>query len=407
MRATPGFTFVLLVLSGTLLACGNASEAGVSSSLPEDEGAVEAAPPELGERAPAAFSAEDAAYPAPHPSMPQIPRHGGVVLRDPRIVTVTFPGDALRSKLEAFGDQVGELAWWGAIARSYGFGPARGAGHAAIATAPPAAMTFDEVEQWLAARIAAGEVPAPTDQTLYALYFPAATTVSFTAAQGGGSSCQAFLGYHTSFDVTVGGQQVPTAYAVINRCGDLDQVTETASHEMAEAASDPHPLDDARAGYVFFEDAPWTVLGGENADMCAGVSGVTEAGWALTRVWSNEAAAIGQQPCVPAAPAATPYFNAGIVHELLTAAPGGTATTEVDCYSFGPLPSAMTLSAQANGGSGTRFTFSPKTCKNGDKVTMTVTMPARIPHGTRDNYTLLARLDDGTQHLWRGAVQVQ
>ena len=45
--------------------------------------------------------------------------------------------------------------------------------------------------------------------------------------------------------------------------------------------------------------------------------------------------------------------------------------------------------------------------KNGDKVTMTATVPARVAHGTRDFFTLLATLDDGTPHLWRGTVQVQ
>src|SRR6185369_15065919 len=37
--------------------------------------------------------APEVAYPAPHPGMPQIPNHGGAVLHDPVIVTVTFAGD--------------------------------------------------------------------------------------------------------------------------------------------------------------------------------------------------------------------------------------------------------------------------------------------------------------------------
>lgn len=413
MRAPSSLSPLLFVVSGlscSLLACGKVPEqARVStpSSAPavvdEDEDAL--APAAASEPRGAIMTAE-VPFPAPHPSMPQIPRHGGTVLHDPRIVTVTFPDDALAEKIQAFDDQVGQLAWWGTVAQSYGFGPAQGGGHVAVADAPPQAMTDADVEQWLSARIADGTLPAPTDQTLYALYYPATTTISFRDIEGGGGSCQMFLGYHTAVEVTVAGQQIPVAYAVVNRCGGLDQVTETASHELAEAASDPHPLDSARAGFVFLEDNAWTVLGGENADMCAGVRGVTEAGWALTRVWSNDAAAIGNQPCVPAPPGGEPYFNAGVVHESLVVAPGATASTEVDCYSFGPLSAPMTLSAEANGGSGMRFAFDRKTCKNGDKVTMTVTAPATTKRGTDDHYTLLANLN-GTSHLWRGVIQVR
>ncbi len=417
MRAPSGFTPLFLVLSGSLSAC---LAAPASQEIPTSS-TTRAVDPGGGEEDSNALPAEPAPvesgkgfssvpYPAPHPGMPQIPRHGGVVLHDPRIITVTFPADPLKEKLWAFGDQVGGLSWWGTVAASYGFGAAVSAGHVAIPTAPPKAMMGTDVETWLAARIADGTLPAPTDQSIYTIYYPDTTTITFSDEEGGGSSCQAFLGYHTTITVPnpAGGADVPIAYAVINRCGDLDQTTETASHEFAEAASDPHPLDTNNAGYIFLDDTAWTVLGGENADMCSGVTGVTEAGWALTRVWSNTTAAVGDQPCVPAPESnGVPYFNAGIVHESLTIAPGGTASTEVDCYSFGPLSGPLTLSAHSNGASGMTYAFDHTTCKNGDKVTLTVTAPTRARRGTEDHYTLLSSLDETHAHLWRGMVRVK
>jgi hypothetical protein len=348
-------------------------------------------------------------YPAPHPGMPQIPYHGGGVLHDLAIVTVTFPGDRYATRLQAFGDQVGSLKWWSTVHAGYGVGPATGAGHVTIASAPPAALTDADVETWLAARIGDGTLPPPTDQILYALYYPQATTITLRGAGGGAASCQVFLGFHTSIDVTFGGRSIPVAYAVINRCADdLDQLTETASHEFTEVATDPHPVDDASSGYVTLVDNAWTVLGGENADMCSGLRSVTEAGWALTRVWNNLTAAAGDQPCLPAPEGGggLPYYNAGIVGERLVIDRGASASTEVDCYAFGALPAPMALSTQIPAQDPIKIAFDRKTCTNGDKVTMTVSVGASARHGADYHYTLYAGMGETSAHLWRGMVHV-
>ena len=156
------------------------------------------------------------------------------------------------------------------------------------------------------------------------------------------------------------------------------------------------------------QDNAWTGLGGENGDMCAAVGGTTEAGWALTRVWNNVAAAVGDQPCLPVPDGgATPYFNAGVVHERLVASRGATVSTEVDCYSFGPLPGPMTLSAAVPAGDPLRISFDRKTCSDGDKVTMNITVATNATHGADVHYTLYAGLEKGATHLWRGMVHVR
>ncbi len=347
-----------------------------------------------------------AAYPAPHPSEPQIPNHGGVTLHDPVIVTVTWPNDSLETYVETLDDTIGTFAWWPTWANDYGVGPATGGGHVPLTEAAPATISDDQVQTWLDSKIQDGTMPAPTDQTIYALYFPSSTTVTIPQSEGGGSSCGSFLGYHNSFTSSYMGQSIPIAYAVINRCGsDQGQLTETASHEFSEAATDPHPLTGGLA-YMIISDSPWTVAGGEVGDMCSEVGGVTEQGYSLTRVWSNSAAAKGDQPCVPNPDPTMPFFDAGLEHDTLTANAGETVTTKVDCYSFGPLPNAMTLQAQPYSPQSLTITFDKPTCNNGDVVTMSVAVDASATHGTDYHYDILAQLDPMTGHVWRGMVHV-
>jgi hypothetical protein len=359
-----------------------------------------------------AGGAAEIPYPAPHPGMPQIPNNGGAVLKAPVIVTVTFPGDALEAQEQQFDAEVGGLKWWSTVHDSYGVGAATSGGNVVIADPPAATMTANELEVWLQDRITDGTLPAPTDQMIYALYFPITTTITFDANQGGGSLCQQFLGFHSSINATPpdGSATVPAAYAVIGQCGDINNVTETASHEFTEAATDPHPIN-GKPAFVYLKNSPWTTLGGENGDMCSGVSGVVENGWSLTRVWNNPNAAEGNQPCVPVPEPlngeVSPYFNAAIVHDTLKASPGETVSTEVDCYSFGPLPNDMTLVGQAFSKKNLTFSFDKDTCKNGDVVTMSITVGPNAKSATDYHYTLLAQLDANNQHAWRAMVHVK
>jgi hypothetical protein len=126
----------------------------------------------------------------------------------------------------------------------------------------------------------------------------------------------------------------------------------------------------------------------------------------VTRAWSNENAKIGQQPCVPTPTDDLPYFNAGIVNEILKAAPGETVTTEVDCYSFGPLPNDMALEAQPFANGALSFQFDPPKCKNGGIVTLSITAAETATPGTDYHYQLLARLNADKAHLWRGLISV-
>jgi hypothetical protein len=409
MRCTPS-TIVSLLIAASLLGCADPSAPAADPQSTEAPALAPAGPQEA-EAPPSGPAGKgvdvtSSSYPAPHPSMPQIPRNGGVVLHDPVIVTVTFPNDPYEAKLQAFGDQVGGLDWWTTVHAGYGVGPATSGGHVVIPTAPAATLSDSDVTRWLAAKIGDATLPAPTDQTIYLLYYPKATTILLDQGE---ASCQVFLGYHSTITVSWQGNSIPIAYAVINRCdgGDLDQVTATSSHELTEASTDPHPIDDKQAGWVTLGENAWTGLGGENADMCAAVGHATEAGWALTRVWNNLTAADGDQPCLPVPASSLPYYNAGVVHDVLSVSPGGTASTEVDCYSFGPLPSSMSLEVRVAQGSPLGVSFDRKTCTNGDRVRMTFSMQSSARHGYDHAYTLVSSVGSESAHLWRGLVHVQ
>jgi hypothetical protein len=102
-----------------------------------------------------------------------------------------------------------------------------------------------------------------------------------------------------------------------------------------------------------------------------------------------------------------PYYNAGIVQEVLSVPPGGSASTEVDCYAFGPLPGAMTLEARLDERQGVQISLDRKACTNGDKVTLTATASARAQRGADHHFTLVSSLGSQSAHLWRGIVHVQ
>jgi hypothetical protein len=407
--ASPTIVSVLLVLSATSLGCADAE------SSVEDRPLTESRPALPGqEGSPEGPASKDVAptstvYPAPHPAMPQIPRNGGAVLHDPLVVSVTFAGDPWAAKIQAFGEQVGSLDWWSAVHVGYGVGPARSGGYVAANEAAPSSITDADVQRWVAARIGDGTLPAPTDQSIYTLYYPQTTTVTLADGGGAAASCQVFLGYHSTINVNYRGQSVPIAYAVINRCStDINQLTVTASHELTEASTDPHPIDESTCGYVTLEDNAWTGLGGENGDMCAGVSPASEGGWALTRVWNNVTAAAGDQPCQPTPDTGgVPYYNAGIVQEVIAVAPGGSASTEVDCYAFGPLSAAISLDARLEAKSVVQLSLDRRTCTNGDRVTLTATAPARAQRGVDHRYSLFSSLGAKSAHLWRGIVRVE
>src|SRR5262249_9512097 len=122
-------------------------------------------------------------------------------------------------------------------------------------------------------------------------------------------------------------QNMTVAYAVLPQCPDTGylDVIGNASHEFNEAATDPRPssnpaffgFDDDHLAYEFFNDTQ-----DELGDACEFYPSPfymddesEQFNFLVQRQWSNQSAAAGHNPCVPAA--RTPYFNMTVFPEQL------------------------------------------------------------------------------------------
>jgi hypothetical protein len=169
-------------------------------------------------------------------------------------------------------------------------------------------LTDDQIQSELNTQIAAGNLPAPTydaagnDNTVYMIYFPPLVTVE--GPDGAGESCEEFCAYHNTG--TYSGTGSPLVYGVLmdqyttacaDGCGanpsDFDNMTDTSSHELAEAITDADIGLDQGNDYAL--PAAW----GDNNNSCGEIADICdayEAGdiltvngrqWNVQELWSN------------------------------------------------------------------------------------------------------------------------
>jgi hypothetical protein len=392
-----------------------------------------------------------AGYPAKHASMPQVTYQGGGVLLDPQIVTVTFPGDSLAQQLEQFGDNITQTCWWDTIRAGYcessgmncvGRGTVPAKPHVEMTAAPAKSYTdtasggSSTMVTFIQQQVASGAFPAPDANTIYVLWFPMSTTITLD----GQMSCKNFFGYHNSTTVTPpGGSNTVVSYAVIARCQNtLNDLTFGASHEIAEASTDPH-VGENQVGFYLppnnLDDVAWDMIGGgEMGDLCVDLTGLnqdhtTAAGpngtsWTVQRLWSNANAAAGLDPCVPM-PSNETYFNiapqAGA--STMQLAVGASATYTATAFSSGPMNEwqvlaedfaqlqqqqpYLQLSLTGPGGAGVN------SAKNGDQITVKITLtrqPPQLPGSSLSgmSYLLISGVSqNGPVHYWPGLVIAQ
>lgn len=94
----------------------------------------------------------------------------------------------------------------------------------------PAQVTEAQIKAEIRAEINTGNLPQPTADSLYVVYTPSDVVV---VDDQGNDSVNTFAGFH-GYD-TDGG----FAFALIAATQDADTATETTSHELAEAVTDP------------------------------------------------------------------------------------------------------------------------------------------------------------------------
>ena len=266
------------------------SGSAVQEASAEAEAAVEAGPDTGG---------PSSVYPAFPVDAPQVKNNGGPTLAAPVIVTVTWSTDPDASSYNAFGDAIGGSSYWHAINSEYGVGPATSgtANHVSITTALPATLADTDLDKMVTAN-AGTSWPAYTSNTIYVLYLPPGQSLTYL----GQDICGQAGGYHTET------QTGNFSYAVLPHCGNsqASDIEYSASHELDEAATDPHPL--TNVAYYGFDDNHYAMtffnqFQTELGDACEFFQSAYDptdfSPYTVQRQWSNKSAAAGHDWCVP------------------------------------------------------------------------------------------------------------
>ncbi|HEY1556755.1 MAG TPA: hypothetical protein VGF94_18090 [Kofleriaceae bacterium] len=357
-------------------------------------------------------------------STPTTMKVDGNVLSAPVVQPIFFSDDdpTMQSETEDFLNQVAASSYWPAIATEYGVGALTIQPTIVSTDTPPTSDTglatwigdhFDGENGWPA---------APDPQTIYAIFLPAGVTISTQFGQ----SCQAFGGYH---DEAMDPSNNSVVYAIMPRCqGGIDELSAVTSHELIEAATDPHI--ETTPAYVVLDDDHYIwgyTPGGELGDMCEYLETADQqlvGNYYVQRIWSNASAAAGHDPCVPAP--AQPYLGAmPVLSDLVPIAsifdgstvttkgvsvPNGMAKTiEVDLFSDQPTGDytvkADDVASQLEGSSPElSLTWDKQTGHNGDKLHLTIT---RLKTGQGGGSEIVVVTKDATMTtvgLWWGFV---
>ncbi len=374
-------------------------------------------------------------YPAKHPLAPKVITYGGPVLTAPKVYPVFFAGDnaGIVASTTDFYNKVGPSAYWTATVAEYGVGPLSSGAPIQLAEVAPTTTTDVAIQAWLAGKLNANDpaFPTPDANTIIALHYPMG--VSIAIDNQGNKSCQAFLGYHSNITLDTAHGNKDVAYIVIPRCSTqatgmslIDAVTDTGSHELIEASTDPYPQTNGAYGQVDNNHIYWLIAlgGGETGDLCAQSPTASykdpEVGYLVQRSWSNAAAIASHDPCVPAANKV--YFNsAPVLPDTITLGGGGqsikikgvqipigsTKTVEVDLFSDAETSGPWTVKAydysQIMGGQpNLEFAFDADTGQNGQKLHLDITALAKGQYNVEIFY-LVSELGN-QQNFWIGVV---
>jgi hypothetical protein len=374
----------LFICSLVLFGC---SSGGGSS----DDGGVDAGPDLL-------------PFAAPHPSLPQAQSQGGPVVASPKFVAISFQDDTAQTTIDDFVSKLAASKYWNGAVGEYGVGAATALKPVHIAMNAPLTIADKAIQNFLTMQInTTPQFPQPDANTIYAVFYPMTTTVT---DPGGARSCGLFNGYHNDYAITPGKF---VTYIVMPRCPGptpsvtlIDMMTATASHEFIEAATDPLAFDNPAYSIVDQDHAVWGTLGGaEIGDLCAPFPTVfykpADLPYLVQRVWSNQAAAAGHDPCQP--DGNNPYFNsAPVLNDTVnpqilgmtkgvTIPVGQSAVVELDLFSDAPTSGPWTVSAFDINAmfmgqpQELQLTFDKTTGQNGDKINLTIKALKADPQG--------------------------
>jgi hypothetical protein len=179
------------------------------------------------------------------PASINVTYHGGPLLQHVRVATLfwgpswkasrlpTYFNDFFRA-LFADGRFLANLVQYSA--GGYQIGNGEFTATATDEQTPPARVTDVQIQAEIRAQVAASQLPVPSNDTVYFVFTPPHVVV---VDGNGADSVNDFAGYH---DYSTGSSGFP--YAVIpysDQLADARLMTLTASHELAEAVTDPQP----------------------------------------------------------------------------------------------------------------------------------------------------------------------
>jgi len=337
--------------NGSPAAPGNDAGQTVETSVAEDTGSPvmkDAGPVEE-----AAIADTGTGYPAFIPNdVPQVADAGGPVMASPKVVPIFYAVDdpTTVASVEDFLSKLNGSMYWNAWAPEYGVGNITALTPIMLTDPLTAYWDDSQIQAFLTNALQTNDptFPAPDGNTIYAFFFPANVTITTTGVplgDGGtdagvpdpnAESCTAFGGYHDNITLS---NNMNVAYAVVPRCpsfGNLmgiDAITGPASHELAEASSDPFPSSNPAYSTVDAPHSYWSRLlgGGEVGDMCAQLdSSFTKfpsLAYTVQRIWSNKAAVAGTDPCVPLPAGDLNYNSYPNMPDMITYSSRGATVT--------------------------------------------------------------------------------
>jgi len=336
-----------------------------------------------------------------HPPLWRLSRGSVAVQAAPEIYVVVWQGD------EAFGADVVDFTdwmlgsdYWKQSLAEYGVTGGVAKGLIVIPMPPPAIIGDSQLQTLAASLVSSGQV-ARTDETQIA-FIPAPTT---KVSSLGTASCSGFLGYHSRTNGADG-----VAYSITARCpgapgDDLDQVTDTLSHEAAEAATDVSP------GNGLLDTSP---AHQEVADLCEfgldlavdvppdATHAQTRRYW-VQRLYSDALAADGtKEPCLPI-PWDHPYWNVALDPSVILAAPGSTAPIDarLDVFAYGDVGTIQWVASS----SGADVEPSEGTAHAGDTIPITITPVSALRSGDVVEIDIISESAKAGSQLWFGYLR--
>lgn len=346
--------------------------------------------------------------------LPRVAYRGGPFVRRPQLVTVTFAADdpAVVSTLEHFAASITRGDWWRTVAAYCAasddcIGEGRPGRSVRLDDVLPASMHAIDVERLLTRALADGRIGAVTADTILLVYLPAHVALhdAYVARYCAGGA----RALHRALRLP----DASVPFAVLPRCGDVDELTAAASHEILEATTNPDP---ARPGFVLTRDPEaiaFTASGVEVVDPCGLLTQdrhrTRADGFVVQRAWSNGAAARGNDPCLPA-PQDQPYL-ALIPERAVVRLPavGDRVTLVVRAAADRPVSrwsvAAVDLSGRHDGTSYVDVALDAATVAPNESLQLTIT--SRRPHPREKALVGLVSTYGEQTHVWPLAVMMR